>query len=72
LVIHYLNGHAEIVTRLQEFGALGVGLSSISRAELYEGVFHSREPDKARQAGKRFCAASNYWGSTTNYENLRS
>jgi hypothetical protein len=38
-VIHYLNGHAEIVSRIQEFGAQGLALSFISLAELYECAF---------------------------------
>jgi tRNA(fMet)-specific endonuclease VapC len=51
-VIHYLNGHAEIVSRIQEFGAQGLALSFISLAELYEGVFYSRDPGKG-EAGLR-------------------
>ena len=51
-VIHYLNGHAKIVSRIQEFGAQGLALSFISLAELYEGVFYSRDPDKG-EAGLR-------------------
>jgi tRNA(fMet)-specific endonuclease VapC len=46
-VIHYLNGHAEIVARLQEFGAQGVTLSLIALAELYGGVFYSHDPGKS-------------------------
>jgi predicted nucleic acid-binding protein len=37
-VIHYLNGHPEIVPRVQEISAENIGLSLISLAELYEGV----------------------------------
>ncbi len=51
-VIHYLNGHAEIVSRIQEFGAQGLALSFISLAELYEGVFYSRDPGTG-EAGLR-------------------
>jgi tRNA(fMet)-specific endonuclease VapC len=51
-VIHYLNGHAEIVSRIQEFGAQGLAVSFISLAELYEGVFYSRDPGKG-EAGLR-------------------
>jgi tRNA(fMet)-specific endonuclease VapC len=43
-VIHYLNGHAQIVTRLQELADDGLGLSIVSLAELYEGVLYSRDP----------------------------
>jgi tRNA(fMet)-specific endonuclease VapC len=44
--IHYLNKHAGIVERLQELQQQeGLGLSIVSLAELYEGVFYSRDPD---------------------------
>jgi tRNA(fMet)-specific endonuclease VapC len=45
-VIHYLNGHPAIATRLSELFELGLAISIISLAELYEGVFYSREPKK--------------------------
>jgi tRNA(fMet)-specific endonuclease VapC len=44
-VIHYLNGHAQIVTRLQELADYGLGLSVVSLAELYEGVLYSSDPE---------------------------
>jgi tRNA(fMet)-specific endonuclease VapC len=53
-VIHYLNGHPEIVGRIQEFSAQGLGLSFISLAELYEGVFYSRDPRKSEEALQAF------------------
>lgn len=43
-VIHYLNGHPDIVRRLDEFQGQGLGISVISLAELYEGVFYSTDP----------------------------
>ena len=43
-VIHYLNGHAEIVKQLNKLYEQGLGLSVISLAELYEGVFYSTDP----------------------------
>jgi tRNA(fMet)-specific endonuclease VapC len=49
-VIHYLNGHPEIVARVQDLGPEGLALSVISLAELYEGVFYSREPRKSEEA----------------------
>jgi len=49
-VVHYLNGHAVIISLLQEFGAQGLALSYISLAELYEGVFYSRNPGKSDAA----------------------
>ena len=49
-VIHYLNGRAHIVTRIQELSPLGIAMSVISLAELYEGVYYSRNPLKSEQA----------------------
>lgn len=40
--IQYLRGDAGIVGRLEELKPEGLGLSVISLAELYEGVFSSR------------------------------
>jgi tRNA(fMet)-specific endonuclease VapC len=53
-VIHYLNGHPEIVGRIQELSARGLALSFISLAELYEGVFHSRDPRQSEDALQAF------------------
>jgi tRNA(fMet)-specific endonuclease VapC len=53
-VIHYLNGHAEIISRIQEFAAQGMALSFISLAELYEGVFYSRDPGKSEAGLQTF------------------
>ena len=40
-VIHWLNGSAAVVKRLDELKEQGLGLSTISLAELYEGVYYS-------------------------------
>jgi len=45
-VIQYLNEQAGIVQRLQELQhQRGLALSMVSLAELYEGVYYSREPE---------------------------
>lgn len=44
-VIHYLNGRQDIVARLEVLKHEGLGLSIISLAELYEGVYYSRDPE---------------------------
>jgi tRNA(fMet)-specific endonuclease VapC len=44
-VIEYLLGNPAIVSRLGELQAHGLALSIISLAELYEGVFYSRDPE---------------------------
>ena len=43
-VIHYLNGQAAIVKRLGELKEEGLGVSVISLAELYEGIYYSSDP----------------------------
>src|SRR5689334_14345297 len=44
-VIHYLNGQPAVVAKLQEFQQQGTAISIISIAELYEGVYYSRDPE---------------------------
>lgn len=43
-VIHWLNGHPAIGRRLDEVKNEGLGLSVVSLAELYEGVYYSTVP----------------------------
>ena len=44
-VIEYLRGTPAFVFRLTELQPQGLALSIISLAELYEGVFYSRDPE---------------------------
>ncbi len=53
-VIHYLNGHSAIIERLEELQEAGLALSVISLAELYEGIYHSRDPEANEQALNNF------------------
>jgi tRNA(fMet)-specific endonuclease VapC len=48
-VIHYLNGHQGIAQRLDTLLDNGLGLSIISLADLYEGVYYSRDPEGDEQ-----------------------
>ncbi|ETW94438.1 MAG: hypothetical protein ETSY2_49815 [Candidatus Entotheonella gemina] len=48
-VIHYLNGRNDIVDRLHTLKSDGLGLSVIALAELYEGVYFSRDPEQDEQ-----------------------
>jgi tRNA(fMet)-specific endonuclease VapC len=48
-VIHYLNGRDDIVNRVRALRPDGLGLSVIALAELYEGVYYSRDPEKDEQ-----------------------
>jgi len=43
-VVHHLNGHTVIIQRLQALQPEGLGLSVVALAELYEGVYYSRDP----------------------------
>ena len=52
--IHYLNGHQQIARRLSELHDRGLGLSVISLAELFEGVFYSRDPNWNEQQLSHF------------------
>jgi tRNA(fMet)-specific endonuclease VapC len=53
--IHYLNDHEGIVQRLRELQRQeGLALSIISLAELYEGVYYSREPEDDERALQDF------------------
>ena len=42
--IHYLHGRQDIMDRLEVLKHEGLGLSIISLAELYEGIYYSRNP----------------------------
>jgi tRNA(fMet)-specific endonuclease VapC len=48
--IHYLNGHPNIVRRLNSLSDQGCAVSVISLAELYEGVYFSSNPTGNAQA----------------------
>jgi tRNA(fMet)-specific endonuclease VapC len=52
--IHYLNDHPGIVARLRELQEEGLALSMISLAELYEGVYYSRDPEGDARALQDF------------------
>lgn len=53
-VINYLHGIDRTVRRLNELSSEGVGVSVITLAELYEGVFHSTDPEGNDRALQEF------------------
>jgi tRNA(fMet)-specific endonuclease VapC len=53
-VIHWLNGHSGIRRRIAGLRKHGLGLSLVSLAELYEGVYYSLDPPKAGLALNQF------------------
>ena len=56
-VIHCLHGVARVTDRLDQLMPEGVGLSIVSMAELYQGVFFSTDPDGNERALHQFLAA---------------
>ena len=44
-IIHALNRIPAVVQRLNEFQVAGIGISIISMAELYQGVFYAYDPE---------------------------
>jgi tRNA(fMet)-specific endonuclease VapC len=46
-VIQYLNGDLQVVQRVDSLRPQGVRISLISVAELWEGVFYGRDPQRA-------------------------
>ena len=52
--IHWAGGHPEITRRLTELGPDDLGLSIISLAELYDGVYSSRDLQKSQSVLERF------------------
>ncbi|MYA49171.1 MAG: type II toxin-antitoxin system VapC family toxin [Chloroflexi bacterium] len=52
--VDYLRGVSAVAERVAELAADGLGLSIISLAELYEGVYYSRDPEASSGALARF------------------
>ena len=55
-VIDHLHGRARVVRRLEELAPEGIGLSIVSLAELYEGVYSSTTPQDNEKALQAFLA----------------
>jgi len=56
-VIDHLHGRAQVVRRLEELAPEGIGLSILSLAELYEGVYSSTAPQDNEKALQDFLGA---------------
>ncbi len=52
--INYLNRVESVVRRINELSPDGLGISMITLAELYEGVFYSRNPEDDARDLRRF------------------
>jgi len=48
--IHHLNGHPVITQRLQDLHHEGLALSVAALAEIYEGVYYSRDPEASERS----------------------
>lgn len=53
-VIDHLREEQKVTRKLEELAADGLAISIISLAELYEGVFYSRDPGRSEEALRRF------------------
>lgn len=53
-VIDHLRQEQKVTRKLEELAAGGLALSIVSLAELYEGVFYSRDPGRSEEAIRRF------------------
>ena len=53
-VIHYLHGRHDIVERVHGLSEQGIALSTVSLAELYEGVSFSSDPSGNESALQDF------------------
>ena len=53
-IIDHLNHIERVTRRLEELAPAGLALSIISLAELYEGVYYSRDPVESEAALQRF------------------
>jgi len=49
LAIDYLNDREPVASRIEELREEGVGVSVISLAELYEGVYFSKDPETSEK-----------------------
>jgi tRNA(fMet)-specific endonuclease VapC len=49
-IIHYLNGNKGIIEKIRSVEKTGLAVSVISLAELYEGIYHSSNPQSNEEA----------------------
>jgi len=55
-IIDHLKGDGKVVRKLLELAPEGVAVSVISLAEIYEGVYYSRDPIKSQELFAEFLA----------------
>jgi tRNA(fMet)-specific endonuclease VapC len=55
-IIDHLKGDERVARRLEELATEGMAVSAISLAEIYEGVYYSRDPVKSQELFEDFLA----------------
>lgn len=53
-LIDHLSGVEKVKDKLEELAPEGLAISIISLAEVYEGIFYSREPQRSERALQEF------------------
>ena len=61
-VIHYLHGQVSVRERLDQVAPSGIAVSVITLAEVYQGVFYSRDPESNERRFLRFLAGCEILG----------
>jgi tRNA(fMet)-specific endonuclease VapC len=61
-VIDHFNGVPHVTRRLKELQPQGLGLSVVSAAELWEGVFFSRDPKRSQETLEGFLSGVDVLG----------
>jgi len=57
-IIDHMKGEDRIVRKLEVLAPEGMAISVITLAEIYEGVYHSKDPAKSQQLLDDFLAPS--------------
>jgi tRNA(fMet)-specific endonuclease VapC len=55
-IIDHFKGDERVAKKLEELATEGVAVSAISLAEVYEGVYYSRDPVKSQELFEAFLA----------------
>ncbi len=53
-IIDHLSGVEKVKSKLEELAPEGLVISIVSLAEIYEGIFYSREPERSESALEAF------------------
>ena len=61
-VIHYLHGRQSVRERIDQLAHSGIAISVITLAEVYQGVFYSRDPEGNERQFLRFIAGCEVLG----------